>query len=175
MPDTLTLGGISFDGFSTPDSMGAGGKQSMAVHKLPGGRRVIDTLGPDEDNISWSGKFYGNDTEAQVLALDGMRAAGQVIPLQFGGMFRSVIIDTYSYHWRRFPVWAEYSINCMVYQNPALGNLSPSTSSVDGLVSADLGTADAAATASANGTSVSDAAAPSLFGSDTVPAGSPPF
>src|ERR1035437_10225484 len=113
MPDTLTLGGIAFDGFSTPDSMGAGGKQAMAVHKLPGGRRVIDTLGPDEDNISWSGKFYGNDTEAQVLALDGMRAAGQVIPLQFGGMFRSVIIDTHSYHWRRFPVWAEYSINCM--------------------------------------------------------------
>jgi len=27
MPDTLILGGISFDGFSTPPRMGAGGKQ----------------------------------------------------------------------------------------------------------------------------------------------------
>ena len=57
MPDTLTLGGISFDGFSTPHAMGAGGKQAMVVHKLPGGRRVIDTLGPDEDNITWSGEL----------------------------------------------------------------------------------------------------------------------
>src|SRR6266566_9840017 len=104
MTDVLTLGGITFDGFSPPDAMGAGGKQAMAVHKLPGGARVIDTLGPDEDNISWSGKFFGNDAYAKVLALDGMRAAGQVISLVFGGQFRSVIIDHFSYKLRREPV-----------------------------------------------------------------------
>jgi hypothetical protein len=138
MPDTLTLGGISFDGFSTPDAMGAGGKQAMAVHKLPGGQRVIDTLGPDEDNIAWSGKFFGNDSQGKVLALDGLRAAGQVLSLTFAGQFRSVIIDTFRYHWRRFPVWAEYEISCMVYQNPSLGGLGGSIGSIDSLISADL-------------------------------------
>src|SRR6266581_1691155 len=138
MPDTLTLRGISFDGFSTPDAMGAGGKQQMVVHKLPGGNRVIDTLGPDDDNIAWSGKFYGNDAYANALALDGMRAAGQVIELTFGGQFRSVIIDTFSYKIRRLPVWVEYQISCMVYQNPSLGGLGGSIISIDSLILGDL-------------------------------------
>jgi hypothetical protein len=138
MPDTLILGGIAFDSFSTPDAMGAGGKQHIVVHKLPGGQRVIDTLGPDEDNITWSGKFYGNNAYANALALDGMRAAGQVVPLIFGGQFRSVIIDTFSYHIRRLPEWVEYSISCMVYQNQSLGTLGGSLGSIDTLILGDI-------------------------------------
>lgn len=138
MPDTLVLGGISFDGFSTPSKMGAGGKQHMVVHKLPGGQRVIDTLGPDEDNIAWGGEFFGNDAFANALALDGMRAAGQVIPLMFGGQFRSVIIDHFEFKVRRLPVWVEYSISCMVYQNPSLGGLGGSIGTIDTLILGDL-------------------------------------
>ena len=139
MADTLTLGGINFDGFSTPSHMGAGGKQSMVVHKLPGGNRVIDTLGPDDDNISWSGEFFSNDALSNVLALDGLRAAGAVIPLVFAGQYRSVIIDSFAYKIRRLPMWIEYQISCMVYQNPALGALgSVASASMDALVGADL-------------------------------------
>jgi hypothetical protein len=141
MSDTLTLGGIAFDGFSTPDAMGAGGKQHLVVHKLPGGNRVIDTLGPDEDNIAWSGKFYGNGAFANALALDGMRAAGQVVELTFGGQFRSVIIDHFEYKIRRLPVWVEYSISCIVYQNPSLGGLGGLVISVDSLILGDLSVA----------------------------------
>jgi hypothetical protein len=138
MPDTLTLGGIPFDGFSTPSKMGAGGKQHMVVHKLPGGDRVIDTLGPDEDNIAWGGEFFGNGAFANALALDGMRAAGQVLTLTFGGQFRSVIIDHFEYKVRRLPVWVEYNISCMVYQNPSLGGIGGSIGNIDSLISADL-------------------------------------
>ena len=138
MAGALVLGGISFDGFSTPSAMGAGGKQSIVVHKLPGGQRVIDALGPDEDNIAWSGEFYGNDAYSNVLALDAMRAAGQIIPLQWGGQFRSVIIDTFSYKLRREPVWVEYQISCMVYQNPSLGVLGGSIGGIDSLILSDL-------------------------------------
>jgi hypothetical protein len=138
MTDTLVLGGIAFDGFSTPSRMGAGGKQAMVVHKLPGGARVIDTLGPDEDNISWDGEFFGNDAYANALALDGMRAAGQVVSLTFGGQFRSVIIDNFNYHIRRLPVWVEYQISCMVYQSPSLGALGGSIGNIDTLVLSDL-------------------------------------
>jgi len=147
MADTLTLGGFTFDEYSTPSEMMGGGKQAMVIHKLPGGARVIDTLGPDEDNVTWSGLFYGNDSYQNMLALDGMRAAGQVISLTWGGQFRSVIIDSFVYKVRRLPVWGTYTISCTVYQNPALGNLtSLPSSTMDDLVSSDLGTAATAAT-----------------------------
>lgn len=138
MADTLVLGGISFDQFSTPSSMGAGGKQQMVIHKLPGGARVIDTLGPDEADISWSGFFFSNDAFSQIQALDGMRAAGQVLSLSFAGLFRSVIIERFDYRIRRLPVWIEYSITCTVYQNPSQGSLVGSFGSIDQAVLSDL-------------------------------------
>ena len=141
MASPLTLGGFQFDSFSTPPRIGAGGKQAMRVHKLPGGARVVDTLGPDEDNISWSGEFFGNDTAGDIAFLDGLRAGGVVLELTFAGQFRSVIIDTFQYHWRREPLWAEYSISCLVYQNPSLGNLTATTGGIDALITSDLSAA----------------------------------
>jgi hypothetical protein len=141
--DVLTLGGIVFDDFSTPEAMMGGGNQAMVVHKLPGGSRVIDTLGPDEADIVWQGQFYGNNAYSTALALDAMRSAGQVVSLTWGGQFRSVIVSNFIYHVRRMPVWVEYSIVCTVYQNPMQGNLSVSSGagSIDTLISADLSTA----------------------------------
>ena len=45
--DILSVGGVVFDSYSTPDIFSDGGKQVLIVHKLPGGSRVIDELGPD--------------------------------------------------------------------------------------------------------------------------------
>jgi len=95
--DVLSLGGIVFDDFSTPTTMMGGGAQAMVTHKLPGGRRVIDTLGPDDADIVWDGQFYGDNAYDTALALDAMRAAGQVVPLSWGGQFRSVILSRYLY------------------------------------------------------------------------------
>lgn len=147
MVDNLSLGGIVFDSFSTPRRMPFGGNQAMVVHKLPGGARVIDTLGPDEDDIGWTAQFFGNNAYATVLALDAMRAAGEVVPLIWGGQYRSVIIASFKPLAAREPVWFEYSIICTVYSNPALGNLSvsPDAGSIDSLVSSDLSTAGQAA------------------------------
>lgn len=141
MADVLTLGGFTFDGYSTPTSMGAGGKQAMIVHKLPGGARVIDTLGPDEDSISWSGFFWGDNSLSNMVSLDAMRAAGQVISLTFAGQFRSVIISDFSWRVRRLPVWGEYNISCIVYQNPSFGLIGATQSSVDVLILSDLAAA----------------------------------
>ncbi len=141
MSDVLTLGGIPFDQFSTPNMLGAGGRQHLVIHKLPGGQRVIDTLGPDEADISWAGMFYGNDSYDNVMALDAMRASGQVVPLIFGGQFRSVIVEGFEYKIRRLPVWIEYRINCVVYQNPSIGAVGTVAGSVDTLILSDLATA----------------------------------
>lgn len=138
MTDVLTLAGIQFDDFSTPSRMPAGGNQTLVLHKLPGGSRVIDTLGPDESDIAWSGQFFGNDALQSALVLDGVRVAGQVVPLTFAGQYRSVIVNRFTYQIRRYPVWVEYQISCTVYQNPSLGVLGATLSTIDNLVLSDL-------------------------------------
>jgi hypothetical protein len=139
--DTLVLGGIAFDGYSTPHAMMGGGAQAMVVHKLPGGARVIDTLGPDEADITWDGFFFGNDSYTTALALDGMRASGSVVALSWGGQYRTVIVKNFIYKVRRLPVWVEYAITLEVYQNPSLGVINAVASSIDTLVLSDIAVA----------------------------------
>lgn len=139
--DVLTLGGIPFDDFSSPHQMGAGGKQQIIIHQLPGGNRVIDRLGPIESDIPWQGFFYGNDAYDRALALDAMRMSGQVVPLMFAGQFRSVIISEFIYRIIRLPVWVDYQINCVVVQNPMMGAVGVIASSVDTMIMSDLAAA----------------------------------
>src|SRR4051794_279203 len=139
--DFLSLAGVTFDSYSTPRRIMGGGNQAMVVHKLPGGSRAIDTLGPDEADIVWDGQFYADDAFDTAVLLDSIRAAGQVVPLIWGGQTRLVIIAQFIYHARRFPNWVEYSVACTVSHNAALGNLSAAPSSIDTLISSDLSTA----------------------------------
>lgn len=139
--DVLTLGGISFDDYSTPETMMGGGNQAMVVHKLPGGARVIDTLGPDEADICWRGFFFGDNAYSNALTIDSIRAAGQVVSLSWGGQFRSVIVSQFIYRVRRMPTWVFYEVVCTVVQNPSLGILSGVPSSIDTLILGDLASA----------------------------------
>jgi hypothetical protein len=142
MPSSvLTLAGIAFDDFSTPSRMPAGGNQAMVVHKLPGGQRVIDTLGPDEADIAWDGQFFGDNAYATALALDAVRQSGQIVPLIWAGQYRSVILSRFEYALHREPVWVEYQIVCTVYQNPMAGVLGAVASSIESLVLSDLAVA----------------------------------
>jgi hypothetical protein len=168
--DVLTLGGIPFGGYSPPDSMPFGGEQAMEIHKLPGGSRVIDTLGPDEADIEWKGTLFDDAALSFALALDAMRASGEVVPLVFAGQYRSVIIKKFIPRIRRLPVWVEYEICCVVYINPMLGALGGfvgavanfvggaltgiavgPAASIDTLVASDLGSASGAAGADDGG------------------------
>jgi hypothetical protein len=55
--DVLVLGGIAFTNFSTPNVTGAGGRQGLMLHKLPGGVRVVEGLGPERggDRVAFDG------------------------------------------------------------------------------------------------------------------------
>ena len=44
----VILGPIALQGFEVPESITIGGAQRLAIHRLPGGARVIDALGPDD-------------------------------------------------------------------------------------------------------------------------------
>lgn len=138
MADVLTIAGIPFDGWSTPQALPFGGKQGMVVHKLPGGSRCIDTLGPDEADMAWRGKFFSDTAFDDALAIDAIRQAGQVVPLMGCGQYRSVIVNAFLYDVRRFPNWVTYQISCTVYQNPALGILGAVIPTMDSLVLSDL-------------------------------------
>jgi hypothetical protein len=123
MADRLILAGIVFENFdyAPPTKMPFGGQQAMIVHKLPGGSRVIDTLGPDEDDIHWNGFFFTPNALYNCQRLDALRAAGQVVTLTYAGMSRQVVVKHFKAEIRRYPNWVEYDIGCVVSVNPALG------------------------------------------------------
>lgn len=139
--DTLVLGGIAFDDWSTPDKMPFGGKQAMAVHKLPGGARVVDTLGPDEMDIQFTGMMYADNAYGVADALDAIRKSGAQIPLIFAGRFYMVIIAEVVADIRRYPQLMNYHVSCLVVQNNMAGALGALTSTVSSLVGADMSTA----------------------------------
>ncbi len=77
MAVTLKLGGVVFQGFEIPAAINSGGEQMLVVHKMPGGNRTIDAMGPDDAEIRWSGRFRGSSAESRALLLDFMRRQGQ--------------------------------------------------------------------------------------------------
>jgi hypothetical protein len=139
--DQLILGGIAFDSWSTPERMPFGGKQAMAVHKLPGGARAVNTLGPDENDIMFTGQMYNNNAYGIADELDSMRIAGAQVPLTFAGRFYLVIIAEVHVDIRRFPQLVEYHVNCLVAQNNMAGILGAITSTVSNLVTSDMASA----------------------------------
>jgi hypothetical protein len=139
--DQLILGPITFDSYSTPDIFSVGGKQQLIVHKLPGGSRVIDELGPDEMDIVWRGHFFGDNAYATARQLDALRISGAVLALSFAGQGRTVIIADFIYSIRRLPLWVEYVITCTVVTHGP--NTGPSGSAVQNQVTSDLGNANA--------------------------------
>jgi hypothetical protein len=142
--DQLQLGGFVFSGFSPPDLLPLGGHQAMTIHKLPGGGRVIDTLGRDDDDISWRGTFFQNDAINVCVQLDAMRKAGSLIPFTAAGQSRMVVISHFLYSIRRYPMWVEYVITLVVNQPPAAAGAGAGASSsggVDSAVSSDANSA----------------------------------
>ena len=138
--DILSLGGFTFSGFSPPDLLPVGGKQEMNIHKLPGGARVIDILGPQEDDISWRGTFFQNDAINMCVQLDALRRSGRLVPLRFAGQSRMVVVGSFIYSIRRFPMWVEYVITCVVNQQPPSSGAA-SSSGIDAATSSDASTA----------------------------------
>jgi hypothetical protein len=143
--DLLILGPITFTNFSTPERMPFGGRQVIAKHILIGGSRVIDTMGPDDEDIHWEGQFFGAGAYQNCLALDALRAAGNPLPLSYAGQGYSVVIHEFHADIRRLPLWVDYHISCVIVTNGAHGFGLLAAASVDALVAADISAAIAIA------------------------------
>jgi hypothetical protein len=117
MAITLTLGGIVFNDFEIPENINFGGDQRLVVHKLPGGTRVIDAMGPDEAEIRWSGRFRGPSAEQRGLVLDFMRCQGQQVLLTWGLHIYQVVISHFEADFQYGGNEIPYTIGCTVVVN----------------------------------------------------------
>lgn len=120
MSDYLLLGPVLMEGFELPQGIAWGGRQRVAVHRLPGGRRVLDSMGRDDAEISWSGMFTGDNAGYRARLVDLLRADGSVWPLTWDSFFYSVVISNFQADYQR-PRWIPFRITCTVLRDEAEG------------------------------------------------------
>ena len=114
----LLLGPIVFKDFEVPAGIAFGGTQRLAIHRLPGGTRVIDALGRDDANLIFAGIFSGSDATLRARALDELRSAGLPLPFTWDVFFYSVIIDRFQANYENSN-WIPYRISCTVIRDEA--------------------------------------------------------
>jgi hypothetical protein len=107
----LILGPVVFQGFEIPERLTLGGEQSLVIHRLPGGARVVDAMGADDTDISWSGLLTGPDALERARVLDSLRITGAALLLAGAPVIRTVLIASLELH-HIGPWWVEYRIRC---------------------------------------------------------------
>ena len=114
----LILGPVVFQAFEVPETIGFGGSQSLTVHRLPGGMRVIDVMGRDDADLRWSGIFSGPLAADRARTLDLLRAQGRPLSLSWDAFFYTVVIARFEADYTR-PTWIAYRITCKVLADEA--------------------------------------------------------
>lgn len=135
----LIVGDVEFTGLEVPESVSIGAKQKLVVHKLVGGKRVVDVLGLDYKNIQWSGWITGATAGDRVTELETLRDAGQPLNFNMDGYYFSVLIEDFDarfeHVYRRY-----YSIDLLVVSRldaPITENALAGT--LDALINSDVG------------------------------------
>ncbi len=164
----LTLGGIEFKDFEVPEEIVLGGAHSGKLWKLPGGVRILDSQGPDDDCIRWSGRFRYQGALQRATAIDAMRRAGQAVPLSVLGLAYSVYIKRFSFRPHR-PFEIPYDIECDVLEDQTHGIANAIAIGISALVGNDItagfaaiGSVSSAVTTAANAFQSAIGAVPSL-------------
>lgn len=135
MPDTtLSLGPVVLRRFEVPDRINIGGKQRLAVHRLTDGTRVIDSLGRDDADISFSGILTGSDATMRARLLDVLRVAGDPLALTWDVFFYTVILSTFHATYEN-RTWIPYRITCTVLRDEAAGLTTSPVSLINSLLS----------------------------------------
>lgn len=134
---TVTIGGITLSDWEIPEKINFGGRQAHTVHKLIGGDRVVDAMGPDPEDVRWSGMFRGPSALERATALDALRASGAEVPLFYLNRFVMVVISDFRADAER-PYEIPYSITCTVTQDFVNGSSFAVIDSLDNIVGAAL-------------------------------------
>ncbi len=93
----------------------------MAVHKSANGTRIIDTLGPDDNDIQFRGIFSGQLAASRARALNDMRLAGVPIWLTWSTFRYRVIVKSLrlDYHSQS---WILYQASCIIVDQPGVAH-----------------------------------------------------
>lgn len=134
--DTLILGPFVFTDFAVPNRMPFGGKHQLHVQKMPGGARAIDCMGPDDEDVSWSGTLWGNDALSKAQTLDAMRRSGLELPFSWGAQSRTAVIADLKIEVEKFTC-IHYAITVVLTDSTT----SSVISSVDDIIGGDLSAA----------------------------------
>lgn len=142
---TLVLQSPTRDSFifaetEVPTKIPFGGDQALAMHRLPGGARVVDSMGRDDMPLEWSGVFVGRDALSRARMLDDMRVDGLRLWLSWSELSFFVVIKSFKADFeQKFQI--PYSISCLVVQDitrPASG----AQARIDDEMSSDMATAN---------------------------------
>lgn len=133
---TVSVGDFTAFGMEVPERLRWGGDQKLAVHKLLGGDRVVDILGPDEADIGWSGLLTGPLAQSRALQLDSIRQAGQPVPLVWPGGYRQVIVKDFKVSIESGGFVCPYEINCLILPASNEGDSAGAAALADGSGSA---------------------------------------
>jgi hypothetical protein len=116
----LILGPVVFEQFEVPEQINFGGWQRIAVHRLVGGGRVIDAMGPEEPEISFEGVFSGSTSVLRARSLDVLRRTGEPIPLIWDSFYYTVLVRQFTAMYTS-ATWIPYSVSCAVIRDEAAG------------------------------------------------------
>lgn len=138
----VILGPVAFHGFEVPETITIGGAQRLAIHRLPGGTRVVDALGPDDSDIAWSGIASGPEAVARIRTLDTLRRAGLPLPLAWDANAYTVVISNFEADTVN-PYWIPYRISCAVLRDDTALPLAAAADMPIQLIQTDLTVLDA--------------------------------
>ena len=130
----LALGPIAFKDFEVPSGISFGGLQRLVVHRLMNGQRIIDSLGPDEADIAFSGVFSGPSAMSRARTVDSLRIQGNPIPLVWDTLRYTAIVRIFEADYRS-PYWIPYNIGCTVLQSPSIVSVTSSIAVADAVQS----------------------------------------
>ena len=125
----MLLGPLIFTDFALPERVGHGGSQALTVHKLPGGARIIDVMGQDPADITWSGMFLGLFAQDAAQQLDALWRAGQPLDLFWNTTLLTVVIRECTLE-DRF-MQTDYRLTCTVLPDILVAG-SPDPGQADG-------------------------------------------
>lgn len=141
---TLTLGSETFQDFEIPESIPLGGKQQLVAHQLPGGVRVVQAMGAEDEAIQWSGVFLGATALQRARAIDLMRVEGKPQQLAFFEYKFRVIVKSFQYSVeRRYRV--RYTLELDVIEDSTRPRPAAKAAGLNAAIGADAAKAGAIA------------------------------
>jgi hypothetical protein len=138
----ISIGTIDLKDFEVPSSVRFGGRHRLAVHKLSDGRRTVETLGPDDGEISFRGTASGADADARIRAINRLRLSGEAVWLAWESFRYRVVVKSLMMEYQS-PWWIPFRVSCAVVDQEGINGSA--SSALWAMISADLGSALSAA------------------------------